>query len=56
MGSVYCAVCGRSVPLDQDHVEIDAETVWVDDRNDERQYVLHLDCAMRTIDAWTEPA
>jgi len=56
MESLLCAVCGRSVALDTDHVEIEAETYWMDDRNDQREYVLHLECAMRTIDCWTDPA
>lgn len=50
-----CAVCGRGVEPDTDHVQIDAETIWMDDRNDQRSYILHLGCAMRTIDAWEEP-
>jgi len=50
-----CAVCGHGVEPDTDHVEIEAVTIWMDDRNDQRSYVLHLGCAMRTIDAWEEP-
>jgi hypothetical protein len=49
-------VCGHSVGLDTEYVEIDAETVWMDDRNRERKYVLHLGCAHSTIGAWEEPA
>jgi hypothetical protein len=48
-----CAVCNRGVKPDTDHVEI-TETIWMDDRNDQRSYILHLGCAMRTIDAWEE--
>lgn len=51
-----CAVCGHSVGLDTDHVEIDAQTVWMDDLDQARSYVLHLGCAESTIGAWEEPA
>ena len=53
--SYTCAVCGQRVAPDTDHVEIEAETVWMDDRNDLRAYMLHLDCALGTIDAWRDP-
>jgi hypothetical protein len=54
--SYTCAVCGRPVAPDSDHVEIEAEVVWMDDRNDRDEYIMHLDCALTTIDCWRDPA
>jgi len=54
--SATCGVCGRSVPLDQDHVKVDAETVRTDDRNAIDDYVLHTRCALATMQGWRDPA
>lgn len=54
--SYTCGVCGNSVYPDDDHVEVDVETVRMCDRNDEDDYMLHVGCAMRTFGAWSDPA
>lgn len=56
MSEPYCAVCGRRVPLDEDHVEIEAEWVHTDDRNDLQSYLMHTPCALRVLDGWEKPA
>jgi len=54
--SATCGVCGRSVPLDQDHVTVDAETVRTRDRNEVDDYVLHTQCADAVFEGWRCPA
>lgn len=50
--TAYCAICHESVPLDGDHVEVDAETVYVGDRNTLEDYVLHPDCWNSVTQGW----
>jgi len=54
--SFVCAVCGQTVYMDDDHVEIEAETVRMNDRNETDDYLLHTGCAMRTMSGWSDPA
>lgn len=54
--SVHCAICGSWVALDQDHVEIEAEHVHIEDRNDRDEFVLHLGCWQRLSEGWMQPA
>jgi hypothetical protein len=56
MDSVTCAVCGGSVPLDQDHARVNVETVRTRDRNDVDDYVLHDLCALAVFEGWSSPA
>lgn len=51
-----CAVCGRTVPPDMDHVRLDAETVRTDDRNDVDDYVFHTRCWYGVAGSWRKPA
>lgn len=53
--SVYCAVCRNHVPPDLDHVEIAAETIYMDDRNTTDDYYFHLDCWRSIAGGWMEP-
>jgi hypothetical protein len=55
MDDPLCGVCGHAVDPGTDHVKVEAETVYIHDRNQQDSYFLHLECAMRTIDAWQEP-
>jgi hypothetical protein len=56
MEDVYCAVCRNRLPLDGDHVEIDAEIVYPRDRNGMDDYVMHTDCWRSISEGWMEPA
>lgn len=56
MESVYCAVCHERVGLDDDHVEIDAELVKMDDRNEMDSYAMHTDCWRSISGGWMGPA
>jgi hypothetical protein len=51
-----CAVCGRIVTPDLDHVEVTAERVNMDDRNREHTYYLHNQCWYAVGDSWRPPA
>lgn len=53
--SVLCAICGNKVPLDVDHVEIEAETVRMRDRNDLDSYVLCMECSVEKFREWNDP-
>ena len=55
MDDPLCGVCGHAVDPGTDHVKVEAETVYIHDRNQQDSYFLHLECALRTIDAWQEP-
>ncbi|MFB6120968.1 MAG: hypothetical protein ABEJ68_07640 [Halobacteriaceae archaeon] len=50
-----CAVCGRGVAPDSDHVKVEAEAVKMRDRNDVDTYYLHDRCARRVIGGWRKP-
>lgn len=50
-----CAVCGRSVEPDSDHVRVDAEWKRMHDRDDVDEFYLHKRCALNTIDSWRAP-
>ena len=54
--SYTCGICGEHVYLDDDHVEVDVEKVWFEDRNQQDSYLLHVDCAIATFDGWRCPA
>jgi hypothetical protein len=56
MDSVYCALCRRKLPLDQDHVKIEAEVVHTADRNVRDDYVVHPDCYRFLRDGMMQPA
>jgi len=53
--SVLCAVCGNKVPLDDDHVKMEIETVRMRDRNDLDDYVLCMDCGIDKSREWNDP-
>jgi hypothetical protein len=55
MSEPYCAVCANRVAPDLDHVEIAAETIYMDDRNDQDEYYFHLDCWTHVSGGWEEP-
>jgi hypothetical protein len=50
-----CAVCGRSVAPDTDHVVVEAETKRMRDRNEVDNYYLHERCAMNALGSWEKP-
>ena len=56
MTTLYCAVCGGRFEPDTDHVQVDAEIVRMDDRNDRDDYVLHPECWRRLTEGWMDPA
>jgi hypothetical protein len=56
MESVYCAICRKSVPLDEDHVEVGAEFVKTEDMNDVEEYAAHEDCWRSISEGWIRPA
>lgn len=56
MEEAYCAICETKVPLDEDHVELDAEIVRTADRNGRDDYAAHVDCWRQLTEEWMEPA
>jgi hypothetical protein len=55
METVYCAICRQDVPLDKDHVKIDAEFERMDDRNGRDDYTVHVGCWRSISDGWMKP-
>lgn len=55
MTTVYCAICGQRFETDDDHVEITAQTVWIDDRDEQDEFVFHVECWDRLSDGWARP-
>jgi hypothetical protein len=53
--TLYCAICGNRTAPDTDHVEIDAESVRMKDRNDVDEYVMHSECWRRLSEGWMDP-
>jgi hypothetical protein len=53
--SVICAVCGRGMEPDTDHVEVEVTHKRLEDRDEIEEYSLHDRCAWNTIDSWEEP-
>ncbi|WP_247005086.1 hypothetical protein [Halosolutus gelatinilyticus] len=56
MTTLYCAICERRFEPDTDHVEIDAEHVRMDDRNEIDDYVMHTRCWLNLTEGWVDPA
>jgi hypothetical protein len=56
MSEYICGLCDHTVYLDDDHVEVDAETVWFDDRNETDTFLLHVRCADLIFSGWSDPA
>lgn len=54
MNHTYCAICRNHVPMDQRHVEIEAEALGEDVPEQER-YVMHLDCWDSVASGWGRP-
>ncbi|QLG63208.1 hypothetical protein [Halorarum salinum] len=53
--SLSCGVCGRSVPLDEDHVTVSVEAIRIRDRDNRDEYVLHWRCAESAFGGWLKP-
>jgi len=53
--SLTCAVCGRSVALDQDHRKVTDEKKRTRDRDEQTDYVLHDRCATAVFEGWWSP-
>ena len=45
--SVPCAFCGDPVPLDEDHVSIDATIERIRDRNERTDFYAHVRCFLK---------
>jgi len=56
MTQLICARCGKTFEPDIDHVEINAETRRIDDRNEAELFVMHEECWMRASEEWSDPA
>lgn len=54
--TLYCADCGGRFEPDDDHVRIDAEHIFINDRNRSEEFVFHLDCWHALTDDWVDPA
>ena len=54
--TTYCAVCGEPCGPDSDHVEVEAEHVRFDDRNEQEHYHLHVRCWENLTGGWIDPA
>jgi hypothetical protein len=52
----YCAECGNTVPPDEDHVHVVAETKHMQDRDDREDYYFHMECWWEVSDDWEVPA
>lgn len=55
MTTLSCAGCGGRFDPDDDHVRVEAEMVGTDDRNDQEEYVLHIDCWDELTVDWIDP-
>jgi len=55
MTGYYCAICRRTVSMDQRHVEIEAETV-AEDAPELESYLAHTDCWRSVSEGWMQPA
>lgn len=53
--SLTCAVCGGSVPLDQDHTYVTVEKNRMHDRDEQDEFVLHGRCAHAAFEGWRSP-
>lgn len=53
--SLTCAVCGGSVPLDEDHRRVTDEKKRTRDRDEQDDYYLHDRCANAVFDGWRTP-
>ncbi|MUV57209.1 hypothetical protein SAMN04487947_0422 [Halogeometricum rufum] len=53
--SLTCAVCGGSVPLDEDHHYVTDEKKRMHDRDEQDEFVLHDRCARATFEGWWSP-
>lgn len=51
-----CAVCGRDVAPDTDHVEVVVQHRRMEDRDEEETYYLHDRCAWNTLGSWEDLA
>lgn len=51
-----CAGCGKPVAPDSDHTRVTVEKRRMNDRNDEKTYYLHDDCAREETGEWVLPA
>jgi len=51
-----CAKCDSHVAPDGDHVKVDAESVWMEYRNDRDIYYFHTDCFREVPGNWSDPA
>ena len=51
-----CAVCGRPLEADTDHVKVNRTTVWIDAPDEMDAFMLHFRCAERVMGSWEKPA
>lgn len=56
MESVRCAVCGKPVPLDEEHVRVEAEHVPRTEWANVDEYAAHADCWREASGGWNDPA
>jgi hypothetical protein len=53
--TLYCAMCEGTFEPDDDHVKIQAETVRIDERNENQMFVLHPQCYNELSGEWVPP-
>lgn len=53
--TVACAVCGRTVEPDRDHVVIEVTKRRIQDRDKPLEFYMHDHCARNTIGSWANP-
>ena len=56
MTTLYCAECERRFEPDDDHTRVTLERRSVDERNQERTYVLCPECTIELAADWVNPA
>lgn len=49
-----CAECEESVPLDVDHVKVNADLFRMEDRNGEESFIFCNDCWEDVSEGWFE--
>jgi hypothetical protein len=55
MTTLYCAICGDRFEPDDDHVQLEAAHINMDDRTALDEYVFHPECWWRLSEGWMNP-
>lgn len=53
--SLPCAICGYSVPLDEDHDYVTVEHKRMRDRDQQEEYILHTRCSRAVFEGYRTP-